>query len=158
MSIPVRDKQSDDTCQFVDDARHKSRSARYQMSKHLKAARASSVAAVTLGSMSLALPNASSCRSAAFAMLLAPLFTAVACAETAEALRLVCSTKSCVFSTCGFPIGASRIVTEYQRLLWQALEGLVGRQSPGKDKYEITLAEVDRGAQPVRQSHGSFVK
>lgn len=83
--------------------------------KHLKAAKASSVAAVALGSRSLALPRASDCRSAACAMLLAPLLTALACAETADAFRLVCSTRFCVLSTYGHPCGTLRATRRIQR-------------------------------------------
>lgn len=64
----------------------------------------------------MALPKASNCRSAAFAMLLAPLLTAVAWAVTADAFRFVCSTKSCVFSTCVHPCGAIRATRRIQRL------------------------------------------
>lgn len=74
-------------------ARHK------QQAEHLKAARASSVAAVTLGSRSFALCRASVCRSAAWANSLASPVIAAACAETAEALRFACAVNSWAFST-----------------------------------------------------------
>lgn len=93
-------------CVVRDDSRPKDRGGKHN--KHLRAAKASSVAAVALGTRSLALPRASNCLSAACAMLLAPLLTALACAVTADAFRFVCSTKSCVFSTCGHPCGATR--------------------------------------------------